>query len=178
MKIYKPEINTREEYLAWREIWRRSIKELSSDIRKRKSIVKEKQRKDDLGAGPDQSALHYKRVMASKMHRLLDEVREEGRKRMESEKKIMEDLMKYPLEILKCKNLIFHFNKGHLKNPSIPMWVVKTKGETYYVNHVETSGVSWNTKETPDNPVTKGSLKFKNVQMHVDKDACAYITGI
>jgi len=49
-----------------------------------------------------------------------------------------------------------------LENPEIPMWVVKHKGETYYVNHVEVlPGVGFSTKETPDNPSTKGSIKFK-----------------
>jgi hypothetical protein len=42
------------------------------------------------------------------------------------------------------------------------MWVIKAKGETYYVNHVDVeSGVGFSTKETPDNIHTKGSLKFK-----------------
>jgi hypothetical protein len=42
------------------------------------------------------------------------------------------------------------------------MWVIKAKGETYYVDHVDMeSGVGFTTKETPDNPSTKGSIKFK-----------------
>jgi hypothetical protein len=42
------------------------------------------------------------------------------------------------------------------------MWVIKAKGETYYVDHVDMeSGVGFSTKETPDNPSTKGSIKFK-----------------
>ena len=62
----------------------------------------------------------------------------------------------------KKKDIIFHFNKKHLQDPSIPMWVIKYKGKTYYVNHVDVSeGVGFSTKETPDNPHTKGSLKFK-----------------
>lgn len=44
----------------------------------------------------------------------------------------------------------------------VPMWTVKHKGETYYVNHLDVDpGVGFSTKETPDNPHTKGSLKFK-----------------
>ena len=51
--------------------------------------------------------------------------------------------------------IIFHFNKKHLEDANIPMWVIKTKGESYYVNHVEVlAGVGFNTKETPDNPHT------------------------
>jgi hypothetical protein len=51
------------------------------------------------------------------------------------------------------------------------MWVLKAKGNTYYVKHVE-SIVGWSTKETPDNPHTKGSIKFKNVDVEfVDGEA-------
>lgn len=57
---------------------------------------------------------------------------------------------------------MFHFNKKHIEDPTIPMWVVKCRGDTYYVNHVDVSpGVGFSTKETPDNPHTKGSIKFK-----------------
>ncbi len=42
------------------------------------------------------------------------------------------------------------------------MWVIKHKGQTYYVDHVDVSpGVGFSTKETPDNPHTKGSIKIK-----------------
>jgi hypothetical protein len=42
------------------------------------------------------------------------------------------------------------------------MWVVKCRGDTYYVHHVDVSpGVGFSTKETPDNSSTKGSIKFK-----------------
>lgn len=57
---------------------------------------------------------------------------------------------------------MFHFNKKHLTDPTIPMWVIKCRGDTHYVNHVDVSpGVGFSTKETPDNPSTKGSIKFK-----------------
>jgi len=47
------------------------------------------------------------------------------------------------------------------------MWVLKTRGETYYVSHV-TANVGFSTKETPDNPHTKGSIKFKNVDVIIE----------
>lgn len=47
------------------------------------------------------------------------------------------------------------------------MWVVKTHGETYYVHHVDCQ-VPWSTKETPDNPSTKGSLKIKDCLITID----------
>lgn len=66
------------------------------------------------------------------------------------------------LQSEKRETIVFHFNKKHLQDSNIPMWVIKHKGETYYVNHVDVSeGVGFSTKETPDNPHTKGSIKFK-----------------
>jgi len=50
----------------------------------------------------------------------------------------------------------------HLQDSTVPMWTVKHKGSTYYVNHMTVEpGVGFSTKETPDNPHTKGSLKIK-----------------
>jgi hypothetical protein len=66
--------------------------------------------------------------------------------------------------------IIFHFNKKHLEDSSIPMWVIKTRGETYYVDHLEVDkGIGFSSKETPDNPHTKGSLKFKG-RLSIDND--------
>ena len=60
------------------------------------------------------------------------------------------------------ERIIFHFNKGFLQDPTIPMWVLKHKGETYYVDHVDIDpGVGFSTKETPENPHTKGSIMIK-----------------
>jgi hypothetical protein len=62
----------------------------------------------------------------------------------------------------KLDEIIFHFNKKHLIDSRIPMWVIKTKGQTYYVHHVNVEkGVGFSTKETPDNEHTKGSIKLK-----------------
>jgi hypothetical protein len=50
----------------------------------------------------------------------------------------------------------------HLQDSKIPMWTIKHKGSTYYVNHMDVEpGVGFSTKETPNNPHTKGSLKVK-----------------
>ena len=54
------------------------------------------------------------------------------------------------------------------------MWVIKTCGETYYVNHIA-ADCPWSTKETPNNPSTKGSLKFKNCHI-IDENLDATIT--
>ena len=52
------------------------------------------------------------------------------------------------------------------------MWVLKTHGETFYVNHVDCE-IPWTTKETPDNNHTKGSIKVKDVLLQIDDDNCA-----
>ena len=66
------------------------------------------------------------------------------------------------ISVTKRSEIILHFNKMHLQDPNIPMWVIKVKGETYYVDHVDMAeGVGFSTKETPDNTHTKGSIKIR-----------------
>lgn len=77
----------------------------------------------------------------------------------------------------RCKDVVFHFNKKHLEDSTVPMWVVKSHGVTFYVDHV-TADIAWSTKETPDNPSTKGSLKFKQCKLVIDDDNCATITDL
>ena len=72
---------------------------------------------------------------------------------------------------------MFHFNKGHLEDETIPMWVIKTHGESFYVNHV-TSELQWSTKETPDNTRTKGSIKFKECLLEIDPENNATIKSL
>lgn len=78
------------------------------------------------------------------------------------------------LQVENCRDVIFHFNKASIIDPTVPSWVVKAKGQTYYVKHV-TSNARWSTKETPDNEATKGSIKFKNVDLVIDDEQCAEI---
>lgn len=56
--------------------------------------------------------------------------------------------------------IVFHFNKASLGNPGIPPWVVKHKGQTHYVWHLD-SQIGFSTKETPDSPHTQGALQFR-----------------
>lgn len=57
------------------------------------------------------------------------------------------------------------------------MWVVKSHGVTFYVNHV-TAEIPWSTKETPNNENTKGSIKFKNCKLSIDSENCATLSKI
>lgn len=76
-----------------------------------------------------------------------------------------------------CKDVVFHFNKKHLEDQTIPMWVLKFHGETLYVNHVDCQ-LPWSTKETPDNPSTKGSIKVKDCLLQVDEENSATISKL
>jgi hypothetical protein len=72
---------------------------------------------------------------------------------------------------------VFHFNKKHLEDETIPMWVIKTHGESFYVNHVS-ADIAWSTKETPNNSHTKGSIKFKECLLTIDPENNASISAL
>jgi hypothetical protein len=57
------------------------------------------------------------------------------------------------------------------------MWVIKTHGVTFYVNHVS-ADIPWSTKETPDNTHTKGSIKFKRCKLILDPENNATVTSL
>lgn len=57
------------------------------------------------------------------------------------------------------------------------MWVVKTHGETFYVNHVDCE-IPWSTKETPDNSHTKGSIKVKDALLTINDANEATLTKL
>jgi len=57
------------------------------------------------------------------------------------------------------------------------MWVVKCRGESYYVNHVSCS-LPWSTKETPSNSHTKGSIKIKECLLTIDTENSATISEL
>ena len=69
--------------------------------------------------------------------------------------------------------VIFHFNKAHLADATIPMWVIKFKGQTHYVDNV-ISEIGFKTKNTPDNPATKGSLQIKG-KLKITRDESGII---
>lgn len=69
-------------------------------------------------------------------------------------------------------DIVFHFNKKHNEDQSIPPWTIKHKGQTHYVNHIDVQdGVSWSTKENPDSSHTKGAIRFKgNLELINEND--------
>lgn len=67
------------------------------------------------------------------------------------------------------QRVVFHYNKAHNQDVTIPPWVVKHKGKSYYVNHLD-SKVGFSTKETPDSESTKASLMFRGKLSIVEQD--------
>jgi hypothetical protein len=70
----------------------------------------------------------------------------------------------YPLALKEPRreDIVFHYNRAHNTDQSIPAWIIKHKGQTHYVDHVDVENcAAWSTKETPNNEHTKGSIKFK-----------------
>jgi len=60
--------------------------------------------------------------------------------------------------------IVFHYNKAHNGDVAIPPWIIKFKGQTYYISHLDIDpGVGFSTKESPDNEHTKGALKIKGL---------------
>ncbi len=95
---------------------------------------------------------------------------------MEEIKASMEEhFAQFPIEI-ETRNIDFHFNKKHLEFPDvIPCWILKCNGKSFYVNHVDCQ-VPWNTRETPDNPSTKGAIRIKRGKINIDKAGIATIS--
>ena len=64
----------------------------------------------------------------------------------------------------KPETIVFHYNKKHNEDTSIPPWIVKFKGKSHYINHFDVMpGIGFSSKETPNNEHTKGSMKFKGL---------------
>lgn len=78
-------------------------------------------------------------------------------------------MKKQILKIDSPERIVFHYNKKHNEDQTIPQWVIKVKGQTYYINHLE-SKIGFSTKETPDNQHTKGALQFKGKLEIIESD--------
>jgi hypothetical protein len=67
--------------------------------------------------------------------------------------------------------IVFHYNKKHNEDTSVPPWIIKFKGTTYYISHFDIEpGVGFSSKESPDNEHTKGAIKIKGLLEIYDSD--------
>lgn len=65
--------------------------------------------------------------------------------------------------------IVFHYNKAHNQDQSIPPWTIKHRGQTHYVHHF-TSHVGFSTKETPDSEHTKASILLRGQLEIVERE--------
>ena len=167
-----PEFIDREGYLGWRKAWRRQYLELAAQVKERKNHIKERQRSGDAGAAKQQSVLFHYSGVARKMMTLLDE----AKKRRDRILTMQADIKAqgFPLDLGVCRAVDFHYNRGHSEFPFLPMWAIRVKGRSYYVEQVD-SEVPWTTKGR-NSGSTKGVLRFPKCRVSINSDGIAKIT--
>ena len=171
----KPTFTDRMSYLNWRDQWQAAYSILSKQIRKDKNKIIELARSSDTETVAKlQHELVHKSVMAHKMMTLLDEAKLRRNRILEMHKQLREQNAQFPLRIEDCRNIDFHFNKGSLEFPFLPMWALKTKGMTFYINHIDAK-IPWSTRELPEGS-TRGMIRLKNGDITIDAEGNATIT--
>ncbi|RYD45276.1 MAG: hypothetical protein EOP83_30950, partial [Verrucomicrobiaceae bacterium] len=156
-----PKFGTIAEYREWRKNWTILHKDHTRRIRaKRKALRASQRAADNFPLGPRplseamrkvQSELVIERAMGHKMMTLLKDAKLRAQRIYEMKKSIVEQNAAFPLTI-EAPSFDFHFNKISLEFPFMPMWTVKTRGKTYYVDHLDFSQANGTTRETPDHP--------------------------
>jgi len=168
----KPTFADRDGYRRWLDQWRIVYKDLSQAIRRAKHAAKATQREGN--GSSRQRELHFQRAMGRKMMGLLGEARARWDRIRGIRRQIAEQMDSFPLVFEDCATIDFHFNRGHLEMPDLPMWVVKAKGRSFYVNHVNAEA-PWSTRETPRGS-TKGMIRFRRCRLAIDREGVATIT--
>jgi len=169
----KPTFSDREGYLRWRAEWKTVYTELSAQIVAGKRKIALALRERNPAAGAMQRELVHKRVMASKMMTLMEEAKLRRDRILEMHKALAEQNALFPMVLEDCRNIDFHFNKGSLEYPFLPMWTLKTKGKTFYINHIE-ANIPWSTRELPEGS-TRGMIRLKNGEITIDAEGNATI---
>jgi len=171
----KPTFRTQTEYSAWLRNWSELYREVTQRIQKLKLEVKTLQRSDHTSAAEAQKRLRQERAMGAKAMTLLEEAKIRWQNITSMHEGIAEQFASFPLVLEDCRNIDFHFNKKHLEFPDIvPMWIIKAKGKSYYVSHVDCE-TAWTTREQPNNPSTKGAIRIKRGNIHIDAEGAARI---
>lgn len=174
MSVYgmQPKFTDYAGYSAWRSEWRELYAHAAAEVRESKNNIKALQRSGQ-PSGAQQKEHHFKRAIARKLMTALETAKIRWQQIRDMKKGILEQRKEYPLEV-EGKNIDFHFNKKSMEFDFVPMWVVKARGKTFYVNHMECLA-GFTTRETPDHPSTKGSLRVKRGTLTIDGEGNAVI---
>lgn len=172
----KPVFKNRDGYKTWISIWREIYSRHTEQVRKLKVKVKNKFRDNDLSYKEDLKELNYQKIIGRKMMGILAEAKERMKMIVELKKSIDDQYKEFPIHIENAKNIEFHFNKKSLEFPDIvPFWVLKAKGRSFYIHHLDCA-TPWTTRENPDHPSTKGSIRIKKGNISIDSNGHATIT--
>jgi len=173
-------------YSAWRSDWRELYAHASADVVKSKNSIKHWNRmvvKMKCGEQRDKICENiskltvehgHKRAVARKLNTALETAKIRWAQIKGMKASILEQKKEFPLEV-EGKNIDFHFNKKSMEFDFIPMWVVKARGKTFYVNHMDCQA-GFTTRETPEHPSTKGSLRVKRGTLTIDAEGNAVIS--
>lgn len=174
MSVYgmQPKFTDYAGYSAWRSEWRELYAHAAAEVRESKNNIKALQR-DGEPSGKEQKEHHFKRAIARKLMTALETAKIRWQQIKDMKRGVLEQRKEFPLEV-ESKNIDFHFNKKSMEFDFIPMWVVKARGKTFYVNHMDCQA-GFTTRETPEHPSTKGSLRVKRGTLSIDTEGNAVI---
>jgi hypothetical protein len=171
-----PKFSDKEGYTKWMASWRSMYKQLSREITDDKLSLKKAFRESPVVSEDTrkrQRNLVHKRVMAHKMMTLHKDAKARWKRILEMQKEIEDQMASFPLT-LEAPSIDFHFNKGSIEFPFLPAWIVKCKGKSYYLHHVDFDCLG-TTRETPEHPSTKGSMRFRQCSLELRADGTASI---
>lgn len=160
-------------YSAWRSEWRELYAHASEEVRRGKLEIKDWQRNGP-GAAKQQKEQVHRRAIARKLMTALETAKLRWAQIKGMKAGIQEQAKEFPLQV-EAKNIDFHFNKKSMEFDFVPMWVVKARGKTFYVHHMDCQ-TGFTTRETPEHPSTKGSLRVKRGTLSITAEGHAVIS--
>ena len=195
----KPLFNNYEGYQEWRRDLRGLYAHANQDVRESKNKIKALQReiaaeqsilrandadhmgnqinlnfaKDELAETMKEH--RYKRATVRKLMTVLEEANIRWSNIRAMYQGVKNQMKEFPLAIESTRNIDFHFNKKSLEFDFVPTWVVKAQGKTFYVHHVDCQ-TGFTTRETPDHPSTKGSIRVRRGSLNLDAEGNAVIS--
>lgn len=171
----KPTFTSAEGYKTWKRDRAKIINQVSSICKIRKAAIRKAQRDGDIEAANRAiTAYHRDRVVAYKLNSLIQDGIDRRNSLLSIKSSIEEQNKSFPMVIENCRVIDFHFNKKHLEIPSIPMWVAKTRGKTFYVNHIECA-MPWSTMEKEEG-ATRGMIRVRQATLSIDSNGIARAT--
>ena len=172
-------------YSEWRSDWRELYAHAASEVRASKYLIKHFERMlqqvndEDTrltycsNIGKMRAEHVHKRAIVRKLMTALETAKIRWSQIKAMKAGIQEQAKEFPLEV-EAKNIDFHFNKKSMEFDFVPMWVVKARGKTFYVHHMDCQA-GFTTRETPEHPSTKGSLRVKRGTLSISAEGHAVI---